>query len=77
MVEDASGIRHCATVLVHHIDRDLVACIRDDGNGPNVDGSWVAPSCRYSLMTETKAAIYKPDGFNHEAHRSFMKSLGG
>lgn len=56
---------------------------RDDGKTVRIDGLWavqesdiVAPvSTYYEAGAEKKG--YVPDGFDEEAHRAFMRTLGG
>lgn len=73
------------------VEYDYLHIMRDDSYaGSGINDSWLCLHRHASLISRSSVLIacdaeaveadkrgYRPDGFNPEAHRSFMKDLGG
>jgi hypothetical protein len=82
--EPFSGLIHCG-VIDSLYGAALYLVARDDGKTNRVDGLWLTHeedivaliSTYYDVGVAAEKKGYVPDGFDEEAHRAFMRTLGG
>lgn len=75
---------HCGVIDSLYSDT-MYLVARDDGKTFRVDGLWIVQepdivalvSTYYDVGVAAEKKGYVPDGFDEEAHRAFMRTLGG
>lgn len=78
----ALNLIHCGVIDSTYKDM-LYLVARDDGKTVRPDGLWIVQESDIVALVSTyydvgeKKKGYVPDGFDEEAHRAFMRTLGG